>query len=127
MWNSILNHLIIIDSNLCLHLSNAPPCVLDCRQVDSAYCWAAMKTTLDLPDHPVQLARQHLLWPCCSIKQLVAEFIRLGLHGDPSAGTHFNSEVVTLDPRGLPVFRAQAAAVETAIDLDTTSGWNRRA
>ena len=77
-----------------------------------------MKTTLNLPDHLVRQAKQRALQQGCSLKQLVAEFIRLGLHGDPSAGTPFSSEVVSRDPQGLPVFRSQAADVQPAIDLD---------
>jgi len=77
-----------------------------------------MKTTLDLPDHLVRQAKQRALQQGCSLKQLVAEFIRLGLHGDPSANTPFSSEVVRRDPQGLPVFRSQAADIQPAIDLD---------
>ncbi len=48
----------------------------------------------------------------------IAELMRLGLHGDPSAGTASSSEVVAHDPQGLPVFRSQAAEIQPAIDLD---------
>lgn len=77
-----------------------------------------MKTTLDLPDHLVRQAKQRALQQGCSLKQLVAQFIRLGLHGDPSAGTPCSSDVVTRDPQGLPVFRSRLAGVQPAIDLD---------
>ena len=77
-----------------------------------------MKTTLDLPDHLVRQAKQRALQQGCSLKQLVAEFIRLGLHGDPSASTPFSSEVVSRDLQGLPVFRSQGADIQPAIDLD---------
>lgn len=98
------------------------------RLAGYVFCWlaarleygrfAAMKTTLDLPDHLVRQAKQRALQQGCSLKELVAEFIRLGLHGDPSAGTSFSSEVVSRDSQGLPVFRSQAADVQPAIDLD---------
>lgn len=78
-----------------------------------------MKTTLDLPDHLVRQAKQRALQQGCSLKDLVAEFIRLGLHGGLSAGTPSNSEVVVLDRKGLPVFRAQESDGLPGIDLDT--------
>lgn len=77
-----------------------------------------MKTTLDLPDHLVRQAKQRALQQGCSLKQLVAEFIRLGLHGDPSAGLPSGSEVVAMDAKGLPVFRTQEAGAQPSIDLD---------
>jgi hypothetical protein len=42
----------------------------------------------------VHQAKQQALQQGCSLKQLVAQFIRLGLHGDPSAGNSFSSELV---------------------------------
>jgi hypothetical protein len=45
----------------------------------------------------VHQAKQQALLQGCSIKQLVAQFIRLGLHGDPSAGNPFSSELVSRD------------------------------
>ena len=45
----------------------------------------------------VRQAKQRALQQSCSIKQLVAEFIRLDLHGDPSAGNPFSSELVSRD------------------------------
>ncbi|MEB3331863.1 MAG: hypothetical protein VKI83_05170 [Synechococcaceae cyanobacterium] len=78
-----------------------------------------MKTTLDLPDHLVLQAKQRALQQGCSLKDLVAEFIRLGLHGDVSAAPPSGNERVALDPQGLPVFRAQASDALPSIDLDT--------
>ena len=43
----------------------------------------------------VRQAKQRALQQGCSIKQLVAPFIRLGLHGDPSDGNPFSSELVS--------------------------------
>jgi len=45
----------------------------------------------------VRQAKQQPLQQGCSLKQLVAQFILLGLHGDPSAGTPFSSELVSRD------------------------------
>lgn len=77
-----------------------------------------MKTALDLPDHLVRQAKQRALQQGCSLKDLVAEFIRLGLLGDSSAAPLTSSGVVVRDPKGLPVFRARTPDVLPAIDLD---------
>ena len=45
----------------------------------------------------VRQAKQQPLQQGCSIKQLVAQFIRLGLHGDPSAGNPFSRELDSRD------------------------------
>ena len=45
----------------------------------------------------VRQAKHRALQQGCSLKQLVAEFIRLGLHGDPSAGNPFSRELVSRD------------------------------
>ena len=45
----------------------------------------------------VRQTKQRALQQGCSLKQLVAEFIRLGLHGDPSAGNPFSRELVSRD------------------------------
>ena len=76
-----------------------------------------MKTTLDLPDHLVRQAKQRALQQGCTLKQLVAEFIRLGLHGGPTPSASISSAVISLDTKGLPVFRAQALGALHAIDL----------
>ena len=76
-----------------------------------------MKTTLDLPDHLVRQAKQRALQQGCSLKDLVAEFIRLGLHCGPTPSASISSTVVSLDPKGLPVFRAQVPVARPAIDL----------
>jgi len=44
-----------------------------------------------------RLSWQRALQQGCSLKQLVAQFIRLGLHGEPSAGNPFSSELVSRD------------------------------
>jgi hypothetical protein len=76
-----------------------------------------MKTTLDLPDHLVRQAKQRALQQGCTLKELVAEFLRAGLHGGPLTGTPSSSAVVSLAAKGLPVFRAEASAGESRIDL----------
>jgi hypothetical protein len=45
----------------------------------------------------VHQAKQRALQQGCSLKQLVAQFIRLGLHGDPSAGNPFSRELDSRD------------------------------
>jgi hypothetical protein len=40
-----------------------------------------MKTTLDLPDHLVYQAKQRALQQGRTLRELVAEYIRQGLHG----------------------------------------------
>ena len=44
-----------------------------------------MKTTLDLPDHLIQQVKQRALQQGRPIKELVADYIRQGLHGTPGA------------------------------------------
>ncbi len=78
-----------------------------------------MKTTLDLPDHLVQQAKLRALQQGCTLKDLIAEFIRLGLHGGPSTDKPCSSEVVTLDAKGLPVFRPLATGGTPTMDLAT--------
>ncbi len=78
-----------------------------------------MKTTLDLPDHLVHQAKLRALQQGCTLKDLVAEFIRLGLHGGPSTDNPCGSEVVTLDAKGFPVFRPLATGSLPTLDLAT--------
>jgi hypothetical protein len=79
-----------------------------------------MKTTLDLPDHLVRQAKQRALQEGRTLRELVAEYIRLGLHGGTAAAAPAPSPGVKLDPGGLPVFRAAPAGNRPGIDLETT-------
>lgn len=45
----------------------------------------------------VRQTKQRALQQGCSLKQLIAPFIRLGLHCDPSADNHVSSELVSRD------------------------------
>jgi hypothetical protein len=45
----------------------------------------------------VRQTKQRALQQGCSLKQLIAQFIRLGLHCDPSADNHVSSELVSRD------------------------------
>ncbi|MCP9819897.1 hypothetical protein KBZ18_10375 [Synechococcus sp. Cruz-9H2] len=51
-----------------------------------------MKTISDLPDHLV-------------LNELVADYIRQGLHGGTSGSAPADSDGLTVDGTGLPVFR----------------------
>jgi hypothetical protein len=78
-----------------------------------------MKTTLDLPDHLVRQAKQRALQEGRTLRELVAEYIRLGLHGRTAAPAPASSGAVKLDPAGLPVFRAEPPGNQPRIDLKT--------
>lgn len=78
-----------------------------------------MKTTLDLPDHLVRQAKQRALQEGRTLRELVAEYIRLGLHGRTAAPSPAPSGGVKLDPAGLPVFRAEPHGGQPGIDLAT--------
>lgn len=62
-----------------------------------------MQTTLDRPDHLVRQAKQRALQQGCSLKDLVSECMRRGLHEASAIGSAAGSEVVTLDPKEWPV------------------------
>ncbi|MCP9930633.1 hypothetical protein KBY82_07550 [Cyanobium sp. AMD-g] len=76
-----------------------------------------MKTTLDLPDHLVRQAKQRALLQGRTLKELVAEYIRQGLHGSTTASVPTVSDGVMLDSAGLPVFRCETANDRPGIDL----------
>lgn len=76
-----------------------------------------MKTTLELPDQLVRQAKQRALQQGCSLKQLVADYIRQGLQGGPTPAASASSASMGLTPEGLPVFRADAAKAAAPLDL----------
>ncbi|WP_216906335.1 hypothetical protein [Synechococcus sp. CCY 0621] len=78
-----------------------------------------MKTTLDLPDHLVRQAKQRALQQGRTLKDLVAEYIRQGLHGSTTASVPIASDGVMVDSAGLPVFRCEPASGRPGIDLAT--------
>lgn len=78
-----------------------------------------MKTTLDLPDHLVRQAKQRALQQGRTLKELVAEYIRQGLHGTTTTSVPIASDGVMVDSVGLPVFRWEPASDRPGIDLAT--------
>ena len=77
-----------------------------------------MKTTLDLPDHLMQQVKQRALQRR-PIKDLVADYIRQGLHGSPGAPPQLVARVVELDASGMPLFRPNPGFSGPPIDLAT--------
>jgi hypothetical protein len=78
-----------------------------------------MKTTLDLPDHLMQRVKQRALQQGRPIKELVADYIRQGLHGIPGAPLQPSDRVVELDATGMPLFRPDPSFSGPPIDLAT--------
>jgi hypothetical protein len=78
-----------------------------------------MKTTLDLPDHLLRQAKQRALQQGRTLKELVAEYIRQGLHGGTAVSVPIASDGVVVDSAGLPVFRCEPASDRPGIDLAT--------
>ena len=78
-----------------------------------------MKTTLDLPDHLLRQAKQRALQQGRTLKELVAEYIRQGLHGSTTASVPIASDGVMVDSAGLPVFRCETTSDRPGIDLAT--------
>ena len=83
-----------------------------------------MKATLDLPDHLMRQVKQRALQQGRPIKELVAEYIRQGLHPAPAAPLAVSRGVLELDAEGLPLFRpdpqlsCQPIEVATALRLE---------
>ena len=78
-----------------------------------------MKTTLDLTDHLMQQVKQRALQPGRPIKELVADYIRQGLHGSPVSPLQPAAQVVELDAAGMPLFRPDPSFSGPPIDLAT--------
>lgn len=78
-----------------------------------------MKTTLDLPDHLVYQAKQRALQQGRTLRELVAEYIRQGLHGSTAASASAASDRVSIDLAGLPMFRCDPVSDQPRIDLAT--------
>ncbi|WP_159816273.1 hypothetical protein [Cyanobium sp. Copco_Reservoir_LC18] len=85
-----------------------------------------MKTTLDLPDHLVRQAKQRALQQGRTPKEIVAEYIRKGLHGGPAASLPIASNGVMVDSAGLPVFRCEPASNRPGVDLATALQLERK-
>ncbi|WP_094556015.1 hypothetical protein [Synechococcus sp. 1G10] len=76
-----------------------------------------MKTTLDLPDHLVYQAKQRALQQGRTLRELVAEYIRQGLHGSTAASAPAAIDGVRIDLAGLPVFRCEPSSGKAGIGL----------
>jgi len=78
-----------------------------------------VKTTLDLPDHLMRQVKQRALQQGRPIKELVADYIRQGLHGSPISPLQPAARVVELDAAGMPLFRPDPSFSGPPIDLAT--------
>ena len=78
-----------------------------------------MKTTLNLPDHLMRQVKQRALQQGRTIKELVAEYIRQGLHGSTGGPLQPTARVVELDASGMPLFRPDPGFSGPPIDLAT--------
>jgi len=78
-----------------------------------------MKTTLDLPDHLMQQVKQRALQQGRPIKELVADYIRQGLHGALGTPLQPSARVVEVDAVGMPLFRPDPGFSGPPIDLAT--------
>ena len=78
-----------------------------------------MKTTLDLPDHLMQQVKQRALQQGRPIKELMADYIRQGLHGPAALPLTINSGVLEVDEEGLPLYRPDPQLKRHSIDLAT--------
>jgi hypothetical protein len=78
-----------------------------------------VKTTLDLPDHLMRQVKLRALQQGRPIKELVADYIRQGLHGSPVSPLQPAARVVELDAAGMPLFRPDPSFSGPPIDLAT--------
>jgi len=78
---------------------------------------SGMKTTIELPDTLVRQAKQRALQQGCSLKQLVADYIRQGLQGGSTMAAPARSRAMDITPEGLPLFRADPVRAAPPLDL----------
>lgn len=78
-----------------------------------------MKTTLDLPDHLMRQVKQRAVQQGRPIKELVADYIRQGLHGSAALPQAARREVLEVDADGLPLFRTDPKLKRQPIDVAT--------
>ncbi|WP_411874794.1 hypothetical protein [Vulcanococcus limneticus] len=76
-----------------------------------------MQTTLDLPDHLIQQVKQRAQQQGRPIKELVADYIRQGLHGPAALPLTTNRGVLEVDAEGLPLYRPDPKLKRHSIDL----------
>lgn len=78
-----------------------------------------MKTTLDLPDHLMRQVKQRAVQQGRPIKELVADYIRQGLHGPAPLPPPTTGAVLEVDAEGLPLFRSDPQPKRLPIDVAT--------
>ena len=76
-----------------------------------------MKTTLEIPDHLMKQVKQRALQQGRPIQELVADYIRQGLHGMPQAPPQAGARVVEVDGAGMPLLRPDPGFRGRPIDL----------
>ena len=78
-----------------------------------------MKTTLDLPDELVRAMKMRALLQGCTLRDLVADFLRQGLGMAPQQAPQAlpPGSMVETAPNGLPTIRCNANAPATAMGL----------
>jgi hypothetical protein len=86
-----------------------------------------VKTTLDLPDHLMRQVKQRALQQGRPIKELVADYIRQGLHGSTGSSLQPAARVVEIDASGMPLFRPDPSFSGPPIDLATALGLEQEA
>ena len=78
-----------------------------------------MKTTLDLPDHLMRQVKQRAVQQGRPIKELVADYIRQGLHGSAALPETARRKVLEVDAEGFPLFRTDPQLKRVPIDVAT--------
>ena len=78
-----------------------------------------MKTTLDLPDHLMRQVKQRAVQQGRPIKELVADYIRQGLHGSAALPETARRKVLEVDAEGFPLFRTDPQLKRPPIDVAT--------
>lgn len=77
------------------------------------------ETTLDLPDHLMRQVKQRAVQQGRPIKELVADYIRQGLHGSAALPQPARREVLEVDADGFPLFRTDPQPKRHPIDVAT--------
>lgn len=77
-----------------------------------------MKTTIDLPEALVKLAKQKALHQGRPFKDLIADYIRRGLNELPPQPLVEPSGVLEITPDGFPLFRGEGTPGFTPPTLD---------
>lgn len=79
-----------------------------------------MKTTLELPDHLMRQVKQRAVQQGRPIKELVADYIRQGLHGSAAQPQQVaRREALEVDAQGFPLFRTDPQLKRQPIDVAT--------